>query len=130
MNTYIAKNTIDDYLADNELNARIYEVLLNFQDSETHCRNKLKKSPFEIFNQVYDICDELRQYLYTGKIDPSNKDTQTLLAEFFLVNVDDQILQSPNIGDWQPIFCSLPKFYLSFKSKPMCAYVKSRWAKR
>ncbi len=61
MNTYIAKNTIDDYLADNELNARIYEVLLNFQDSETHCRNKLKKSPFEIFNQVYDICDELQK---------------------------------------------------------------------
>ncbi len=36
---------------------------------------------------------ELRQYLYTGKIDPSNKDTQTLLAEFFLVNVDDQLKQ-------------------------------------
>jgi len=35
----------------------------------------------------------LRQYLYTGKIDPSNKDTQTLLAEFFLVNVDDQLKQ-------------------------------------
>ncbi|MCL2682258.1 MAG: virulence-associated E family protein [Bacteroidales bacterium] len=35
----------------------------------------------------------LRQYLYTGKIDPSNKDTQTLLAEFLLVNVDDQLKQ-------------------------------------
>ncbi len=35
----------------------------------------------------------LRPYLYTGKIDPSNKDTQTLLAEFFLVNVDDQLKQ-------------------------------------
>ena len=36
---------------------------------------------------------QLRPYLYTGKIDPSNKDTQTLLAEFFLVNVDDQLKQ-------------------------------------
>ena len=41
-----------------------------------------------------NLCpDKLKQYLYTGKIDPSNKDTQTLLAEFFLVNVDDQLKQ-------------------------------------
>ena len=41
-----------------------------------------------------NLCpDKLKLYLYTGKIDPNNKDTQTLLAEFFLVNVDDQLKQ-------------------------------------
>jgi len=41
-----------------------------------------------------NLCPEkLKRYLFTGKIDPSNKDTQTYLAEFFLVNVDDQLKQ-------------------------------------
>jgi len=35
----------------------------------------------------------LRQYLYTGKVDPQNKDTQTYIAEFFLINIDDQLRQ-------------------------------------
>lgn len=36
---------------------------------------------------------ELRQYSFTGKIDPSNKDIQTMMAEFFLINIDDQLKQ-------------------------------------
>lgn len=35
----------------------------------------------------------LKKYLYTGKIDPSNKDSYTLIAEFFLINIDDQLRQ-------------------------------------
>lgn len=31
------------------------------------------------------------QYLFTGKIDPDNKDTLSLLAENFLLNIDDQL---------------------------------------
>ena len=31
------------------------------------------------------------QYLFTGKIDPDNKDTLCLLAENFLLNIDDQL---------------------------------------
>ena len=33
----------------------------------------------------------LQSYLYTGKIDPQNKDVQTLIAEYRLINIDDQL---------------------------------------
>lgn len=36
---------------------------------------------------------ELSQYLFSGKINVENKDTQTLIAECFLINVDDQLKQ-------------------------------------
>lgn len=36
---------------------------------------------------------DLYEYLYTGKIDPNNKDVQALLAECFIINVDDQFKQ-------------------------------------
>ena len=36
---------------------------------------------------------KLRPYLFTGKIDPTSKDVQTLLAECFLINIDDQLKQ-------------------------------------
>lgn len=35
----------------------------------------------------------LRPYHYTGKIDTRNKDSQTLLAEFLFINIDDQLRQ-------------------------------------
>lgn len=34
---------------------------------------------------------ELKSYLFTGKIDPQSKDTQTLIAEYLLINIDDQL---------------------------------------
>ena len=41
-----------------------------------------------------NLCpDELKQYHYSGKINLENKDTQTLLAECFLINIDDQLKQ-------------------------------------
>jgi hypothetical protein len=55
------QKTIDDYINDNHLNDHLYQLLLNFQDCETHCRSKLKKTPLEIFNTVYSICDELQK---------------------------------------------------------------------
>jgi hypothetical protein len=54
------QKTINDYINNNALNSRIYQVLLNFQDSGAHCRNKLKKPPLEIFDMAYSICDELQ----------------------------------------------------------------------
>lgn len=36
---------------------------------------------------------DLFDYLYTGKIDPNNKDSQALLAECILINIDDQLRQ-------------------------------------
>lgn len=33
----------------------------------------------------------LKSYLFTGKIDPQSKDTQTLIAEYLLINIDDQL---------------------------------------
>lgn len=39
-----------------------------------------------------NLCPKLlKQYLYTGKIDPNNKDIQTLIAECLLINIDDQL---------------------------------------
>ena len=35
----------------------------------------------------------LAQYLFTGKIDPSNKDSLTYIAEYLFVNIDDQLKQ-------------------------------------
>lgn len=35
----------------------------------------------------------LTQYLFSGKINVENKDTQTLIAECFLINIDDQLKQ-------------------------------------
>jgi predicted P-loop ATPase len=36
---------------------------------------------------------DLNQYLFTGKIDPQNKDSLTYIAECFLINIDDQLRQ-------------------------------------
>jgi len=33
----------------------------------------------------------LKSYLYTGKIDPQCKDTQTYIAEYLFINIDDQL---------------------------------------
>lgn len=39
-----------------------------------------------------NLCPEiLKSYLYTGKIDPNNKDIQTLIAESIIINIDDQL---------------------------------------
>lgn len=41
-----------------------------------------------------NLCPKLlRNYLYTGKIDPTNKDSLTCLAEFVFINIDDQLRQ-------------------------------------
>jgi predicted P-loop ATPase len=36
---------------------------------------------------------ELTQYIFTGKIDPNNKDSLTYIAEFLFINIDDQLRQ-------------------------------------
>ena len=33
----------------------------------------------------------LKNYLFTGKIDPQSKDIQTLIAEYLFINIDDQL---------------------------------------
>lgn len=33
----------------------------------------------------------LQSYLFTGKIDPQNKDVQTYIAEYLFINIDDQL---------------------------------------
>jgi len=42
--------------------------LLNFQDSQTEHRDKLKKTPLEIFNEVYAICDHLEKEKHPEQI--------------------------------------------------------------
>jgi hypothetical protein len=55
---FTPKTSIDEYINDNELNSRIYDVLLPLNDCKT-CKKKRK--PLEIFNQAYAICGELQQ---------------------------------------------------------------------
>lgn len=35
--------------------------------------------------------EELKSFLFTGKIDPQGKDVQTLIAEYLFINIDDQL---------------------------------------
>ena len=60
MNSYTPKLVIDDYIDKNELNSRIYQILLYLQDNTANGRHKLKRQPLEIFNQAYAICEELQ----------------------------------------------------------------------
>jgi hypothetical protein len=57
---YTPKTVIDDYIDKGELNSRIYQILLFFQDNKENGRFKLKRQPLEIFNQAYAICEELQ----------------------------------------------------------------------
>ena len=61
MNDYKPKKSIDEYIENNDLNARLYQVLLQFNDSETCEGHNLKKQPLEIFNHAYAICEELQK---------------------------------------------------------------------
>lgn len=36
---------------------------------------------------------DLQNYIFTGKIDPNNKDSLTYIAEFLFINIDDQLRQ-------------------------------------
>ncbi len=56
---FIKLYDIDEYIADNALNSRIYTVLLDLQDNNKNNRIPLKRKPIEIFNQAYYICDKL-----------------------------------------------------------------------
>ena len=41
---------------------------------------------------IENLCPpEIKNYLYTGKIDPEKKDIETLIAECFMINIDDQL---------------------------------------
>ena len=53
--------TIDHYIQNNDLNSRLYQVLLQFNDTETCDGNNLKKQPLEVFNHAYAICEQLQQ---------------------------------------------------------------------
>lgn len=39
------------------------------------------------------VPNELKKYNYTGKLNLENKDTLTLISEYFLINIDDQLKQ-------------------------------------
>lgn len=76
----------------------IVGVVANALDNEI-CRNHLclvLTGPQGTFKTTWleNLCPKaLKQYLFTGKIDPTNKDTLTYLAEFLFINIDDQLRQ-------------------------------------
>jgi hypothetical protein len=59
--THNISKTIDDYIINNELNSRIYEILWCLTDRKSCSKNKLKKDPLDVFNQAYAICQELQK---------------------------------------------------------------------
>jgi len=64
---------------------------------DSQCRNHLclvltgaqGKFKTTFLDHLCPLC--LKSYLFTGKIDPQSKDTQTLIAEFLFINIDDQL---------------------------------------
>ena len=71
-------------------------VVANAMD-DTGCRNHtclvLTGEQGEFKTTFLDmLCPaSLPNYLFTGKIDPQSKDVQTLMAEYLLINIDDQL---------------------------------------
>jgi hypothetical protein len=65
---YKFKKNIDAYIDGNELNSKIYQILLYLRDykDDKHC--KLKRKPLEIFNQVYAICEEIQSIKHPEEI--------------------------------------------------------------
>lgn len=54
---YEDKIYIDDFLNENELNRKLYQVLLFLQDNSDDGRICVRLQPKEIFNRVYEICE-------------------------------------------------------------------------
>ena len=54
---YEDKIYIDDFLNGNELNRKLYQVLLFLQDNSDDGRLCVRLQPKEIFNRVYEICE-------------------------------------------------------------------------
>lgn len=74
----------------------LVSVVANAMD-DLHCRNHtclvLTGEQGKFKTTFLDLlCPEsLKSYLFTGKIDPQNKDVQTLIAEYLFINIDDQL---------------------------------------
>lgn len=66
--------------------------------------------------------DPLFDYGFTGKIDPNNKDSQTLLAECFLINIDDQLRQL-NKKDENDLKELITKPYVKYR-RPYDKFIK------
>nr|NQU93505.1 hypothetical protein [Bacteroidota bacterium] len=60
------------------------------------------------------VPDELKQYLYIGKIDPKNKDSLMLLTNKLLINIDDQLKQI-NRKDENDIKELITKDFVTFR---------------
>lgn len=74
----------------------LVSVVANAMD-DLHCRNHtclvLTGEQGKFKTTFLDLLcpPKLKSYLFTGKIDPQNKDTQTLIAEYLFINIDDQL---------------------------------------
>lgn len=74
----------------------LVSVVANAMD-DLHCRNHtclvLTGEQGKFKTTFLDLLcpPSLKSYLFTGKIDPQNKDTQTLIAEYLFINIDDQL---------------------------------------
>lgn len=62
--TFVKRHDINEFISDNELNSRIYDILLYLQDSCKNGRIPLKRKPLEIFNQAYCLCEILAAEKY------------------------------------------------------------------
>ena len=64
------------------------------------------------------------QYLFSGKINPENKDTQLYLAECFLINIDDQLRQL-NKRDYNDLKELITKDKVTIR-KPYGRYIEEK----
>ncbi|MBP9995321.1 MAG: hypothetical protein KBT67_10395 [bacterium] len=76
------KYDIDEYLENNELNSRIYKVLLSLQDNKGG-NIQLRRSPLEIFNHSYSLYEKLNNEKHPeNKVQPLMTKTQESFLDY------------------------------------------------
>ena len=94
--TFVKRHDINEFISDNELNSRIYDILLYLQDSCKNGRIPLKRKPLEIFNQAYCLCEILAAEKYPENCIHALWDKT---SEQFFKDVTSNKLHSPKIND-------------------------------
>ncbi|MBR6437836.1 MAG: hypothetical protein IKS65_01460 [Bacteroidales bacterium] len=79
---FTKKYDIDEYIENNELNSRIYKVLLSLQNNDIDII-PLRRNPIEIFNQAYYLCESFEKEKHPEtKVQSLISKTQELFLDY------------------------------------------------
>ncbi len=91
MKEFIAKHTIDEYTDNNELNSRIYHILLALQDSSNSMLKPIAVTPLTIFNRAYNLFYYVANEKHPEELVPTIKQK---ISNEFLAHETDVILST------------------------------------